>query len=268
VVSAPPAVTDRIDIAGLGLAGLNGSAAAAADPTNPQGLTPAGMLNDWRDITNYMKTIRSPRAASNLDATKVDGGRKVFEDSGCTGCHSGDKWTISTRFYAPSKDTMTALAAKSWTPPAGFPATLLPATTPSNQLMRFPSTNGALDSMQCILRPVGTFGANDGRAGAAELRADMKTPAQGNEVDGKGFNPPSLLAMSTGAPYLHNGGALTLESLFSTQFSSHHGALKPVTLDAQKTEWLVQYILSLDGDARTYPIPAAGAEGGDFCAKP
>jgi DNA-binding beta-propeller fold protein YncE/mono/diheme cytochrome c family protein len=273
-VSTPPALTDRIDLAGTGHAGLNGSAAAAADPLNPQQLSIPGVLDDWRNITSYMKSIRPPRGASNLDVAKVDSGRKVFEESNCAGCHSGDKWTISRRFYEPSQATNAALAAKSWSAPAGFPATLLPATTTSNQLMRFPSANGGLDSIQCILRPVGTFGANDGKSGVAELRADMKTTAQGNEVDGKGYNPPSLFGASTGAPYLHNGGALTLESLFDKQFKAHHAALRGTALDEndaqrpQKVEWLVQYLLSLDGDTQTFPIPAAGADGGDFCAAP
>ena len=270
VVGAPPSAADRIDIAKLGHAGLNGSAAQAADPSNPAGLEKPGVLTDWAEITEYVRHIRSPRAPSTLDAYKVEQGKKVFADGACAGCHSGDKWTISTRFYEPSKPTMTTLATTGWAAPYGFPPELLPAT-PANAFMRFPVTNGNFDQIQCILRPVGTFAANDGRAGASELRADMKTPGQGNETDGKGYNPPSLLGLSTGAPYLHAGGALTLEGLLSAQFKSHHGALAPGFLDendkdrAQKIDWLVQYILSIDEDKATLAIPSAGAQGGDFC---
>jgi hypothetical protein len=269
-VGTPPSNADRIDIAALGHAGLNGSAGQAADPTNPAGLAKPGVLTDWAEITDYVRSVRSPRAPSNLDAYKVEQGKKVFEEGSCAGCHSGDKWTISTLFYQPSVATMTALSTKSWTAPAGFPAELLPAT-PANAFMRFPAANGGLDQIQCILRPVGTFAANDGRAGASELRADMKTPGQGNETDGKGYNPPSLLGLSTGAPYLHAGGALTLESLLSTQFKAHHGALAKGFLDeydhdrAKKIDWLVQYLLSIDEGTEALPIPVAGAKGGDFC---
>jgi hypothetical protein len=138
--------------------------------------------------------------------------------------------------------------------------------------MRFPAGNGALDQIQCILRPVGTFNVQDGLAGVAELRQDMKTPSQGNETDGKGFNPPSLLGMQTGAPYLHSGGALTLESLFSPTFSAHHAALDPGFLDEndphrdQKVGWLVQYLLDIDENTDPFDIPAAGPDGGDFCS--
>jgi mono/diheme cytochrome c family protein len=267
--STPPVVGDRIDIAALGHSGLAGSAAQAANPANPAGLATPGVLTDWEDVTTSVRPIRSPRAASTLDPYRVEQGRKVFEEAQCQGCHGGEKWTISTLFYEPSVANTAAVALKAWTPPTGFPHQLLPASTPQNQLMRFPSANGALDQLQCILRPVGTFGVQDGRAGAAELRADMKTKGQGDEVDGKGFNPPSLLAVNVGAPYLHAGGALTLESLFSATFSGHSGALKQGVLDdPEKIRSLVAYLLSVDEDQAVLPIPQAGAQGGDFCASP
>jgi mono/diheme cytochrome c family protein len=271
-LSDPAAVTDRIDIVKLGHGELNGSAAQAADPKNPAGLAEPGLLNDWAEITEYSRTIRAPRAPSNLDSYKVEQGKQLFAEANCRGCHGGDKWSISTVFYSPTVQTMKDLSAKAWVPPSGFPTALLPATTPGKQLMRFPAGNGALDQIQCILRPVGTFGVDDGRAGIAELRQDMLTPSQGNETDGKGFNPPSLLGVQTGAPYLHSGGALTLESLFSPAFTAHHAALKPGFLDEhdpyreEKVSWLVQYLLTIDKDAPTQSIPPAGPLGGDFCA--
>ncbi len=272
VASAPPQPSDRIDIAALGHGGLNGSAAKAADPANPLALATPSVLGDWQEVTAYVKQLRSPRSATNLDAHKIEEGRRVFEEAACTGCHSGDKWTISTLFYAPSTQATDALATKLWALPPGFPEALRPAT--QSTFMRFPKTNGALDQIQCILRPVGTFAADDGRAGAAELRADMKTVGQGNEPEGKGYNPPSLLGASTGAPYLHAGGALTLESLFAPQFKAHHAALSPYALgegDAdrqRKVDALVQFLLWIDATRETYAIPTAGERGGDFCAAP
>jgi hypothetical protein len=271
-VSVPPAAADRILLAKIGHNELNGSAAKVADPSNPLGLAIPGVLPDWGNITEYTRTLRSPRAPSNLDWYEVAQGKKLFAEASCAGCHGGDKWTISHVFYDPGVETNKALAVTRWTAPEGFPATLLPASTPENQLLRFPAANGALDQIQCILRPVGTFGVSDGKAGIAELRQDMKTPSQGNETDGKGFNPPSLLGIQTGAPYLHSGGALTLESLFSGPFAAHHGALKSDFLGdsdpqrAQKVEWLVQYLLSIDETTEAPEIPPAGPQGGDFCS--
>jgi hypothetical protein len=273
--STPAVVGDRIDVAKAGHQALNGSATQLADPQNPASLAQVSVIDDWLNITAYVKTIRSPRKPTNLDAAKVDAGRQLFAvDGACQGCHGGDKWTISKRFYDPSIGTMTGLAAKTWSPPAAFPAALLPAT--SNRFMRFPATNGNLDQIQCALRPVGTFNVADALSGIAELRADMTTAAQGNETDGKGYNPPSLLAMQTGAPYLHAGQAATLENLFSSTFAAHYaGPLAPNFLSeadpqarAAKVGQLVQFLLSIDESTAGVPIPAVGAQGGDFCQAP
>ncbi len=273
--SAPPAATDRLDVAGHG--GLGGSTEAVADKTNPLALAQPSLLSDWEEIKAYVQSIRPPRKASNLDAAKIQAGRQIFlNDGSCQGCHGGDKWTISTRFYTPSLDTSNALNGKAWTPPQGFPTALLPASEPASRFMRFADGHpAALDQMQCILRPVGTFGKADGLMGQViELRGDMTTPAQGNRTNGNGFNPPSLFGMQVGAPYLHAGGAATLESLFSPAFKEHYQSISPNLFAeadpgerAAKVEQLIHFLLSIDADAQATAIPSVGAQGGDFCAQ-
>jgi hypothetical protein len=138
--------------------------------------------------------------------------------------------------------------------------------------MRFDSGNAAaLDQIQCVLRPVGTFGVAETGVGIAEKRINMTATAQGNEVDGKGYNPPSLLNLQAGGPFLHAGNARTLESLLSDTFKSHHQALAINFLDpsdmmapAQRDQ-LVQFLLSIDGDQTVVQIPSLGATGGSFC---
>ncbi len=283
--TAPIGNADRIDILTPphNHTALNGSAAQASDKTNPAGLPAASVLSDWEEITEYLKTIRSPRAATGLDAAKVALGKTLFaSDGGCQGCHGGDKWTVSKRFYTPSIDTMNGLRAKTWAAPAGFPAALLP-TESGTGAMRLdpaslpdPTTIGNFDQILCILRPVGTFNVADAVSGVSEFRQNSTaaTPvaAQGNQAFGRGYNPPSLLSVSTGAPYLHGGNAATLESLFSTTFKTHYTALSPNFLAesnpaerAKNLEAIVQYLLSIDNDTPTVAIPAAGAQGGDFC---
>ncbi len=276
----PPTTADRMDIQGNGNAGLNGSAAKAADPSNPLGLPAPSVLDDWANLTAFMQGIRSPRAVSTLDPQKVAAGRALFEQDGqCVGCHAGGKWTVSSLFYDPSPTTGAALKTTPWPSMNGFPSALLPATTPANQVMRYGSTNpAAFDQILCVLRPVGTFGVADPNVGVAELRVDMMTPAQGNgdsSGDGKGYNVPSLLDVATGGPYLHAGQARTLEALFSDTFATHHQALAPNFLTdtdpnvrAAKVDELVSFLLSLDEDATTDPLPALGPQGGSFCVAP
>jgi DNA-binding beta-propeller fold protein YncE len=270
----PPDVAHRITDASH--AGLSGSSEALADPANALALDPPPVLDDWKNIKAYVQSVRPPRRPSNLDGAKIAAGKTLFvSDGSCNGCHGGDKWTISKRFYDPTLTTTTALSTTSWVPPAGFPGALLPAA--DQRFMRFANGNpAALDQIQCILRPVATFGKADALMGqVVERRQDMTTPAQGDQANGNGYNPPSLVGIQVGAPYLHAGNAATLESLFSATFKEHYGTLAPNFLQeadpterAAKVEQLVQFLLSIDADAQPTTIPAAGALGGDFCATP
>jgi YVTN family beta-propeller protein len=276
-VSAPPATADRIDFQGLGHAALGGAARQVADPQNPLQLAQAPKLGDWGDIERYMQSIRSPRAPTNLDKAQVEAGRELFiEQAKCQGCHSGEKWTVSRRFYTPSTATNTALNTAPLTVSPDFPIALLPARVAANQTLRFAGGNAAaLDAILCVLRSVGTFNVAEADVGIAELRADMTTRAQGDgnpAGEGRGYNVPSLLGASAGAPYLHAGNARTLEALFSDTFALHHQALSANFLtetDAATRSkligQLVQYLLSID-EQTAYPgVPGTGASGGSLC---
>ena len=103
----------------------------------------------------------------------------------------------------------------------------------------------------------------------------MKTVAQGDgdpQGEGRGYNIPSLLGVSTGAPYLHAGNARTLEALFSSTFQQHFRALAPNLLtetDQSVVEKniaaLVEYLLSIDENAEWPAPPYAGPAGGSLC---
>jgi cytochrome c peroxidase len=216
----------------------------------------------------------------------VAAGAALFAGNNCQGCHGGPKWTISQVFYTPGVAENAALLTKAWTQPAGFPAGLLPAATSTNRFMRFFGTTAAsndptltpnFDQMQCILRPVGTFGVADATVAADasfEVRANMSSKAQGSEVDGNGYNPPSLLGLATGAPYLHAGNAQTLESMLSDTFHAHHQSLSPNFLQAADSnaplyrKQIIAYLLSIDTSTATVMIPSVGSSGGNFCVAP
>ncbi|TKD11917.1 YncE family protein [Polyangium fumosum] len=272
--SNPPANTDRINLADTakyapaGAVGLNGSTKEIHDTDS--------VRKDWDDFEAYARSLRSPRKPSNLDPAKVAAGMTLFMEGGsCQGCHGGAKWTLSKRFYTPSAATNEALLAKAYEGDAllaaGFPAALLPATA-GNQFMRSPSPkNAGLDQIQCVLRPVGTFGISPATVNVIEVRADMVAKAQGDEAIGKGFNVPSLLGMQVGAPFFHAGNARTLEELFSNTFVAHNKALAaPSYLTGPSDiENLVAFVLSIDEDTTPIDLPAMpGAKGGDFCAAP
>jgi mono/diheme cytochrome c family protein len=282
--------------------GLNGSAAEAGDPANKLALNPAPSSADteWAAVNAYVQTIRSPRAPTNLDATKVSAGAALFAaDGNCVGCHSGPKWTISKVFYAPAAiDSTTGLELNQslfttqWGALNGLPASVLPSTAGAGapgQVMRFAGTSAAaFDQLLCELRNVGTFGVAETGAGIAELRIDMKTAAQGagtvlgTGLAGIGYNVPSLFGLSVGAPYFHAGNVRTLEALFLTPdgsggqlFQAHHRALAPnfltdsdPTAVQTKVDQIVAYLLSIDASTAPASTPSLGASGGSFCHFP
>ena len=264
--------------------GLQGSSNEIADPmgTSPH---PHSVLSDFLEIDEWIKTIRSPRKPSNLVQADVDAGRVLFStaaQANCVGCHSGPKWTISTRFYAPgdipnaatNDAAATSLSNVSWNVNLnGFPPALFPikgAADPLTQArMRFGAPPGA-EQLQCILRPVGTFGVSSDAVATVELRQDMITAGQGNADTGAGFNPPSLLGMQVAGPYFHAGNARTLEEVFDAKFLAHHqSAIAQVfSPDATEIRQLVAYLLAIDEDEAVAPIPPKGATGGDLCFYP
>jgi hypothetical protein len=101
-----------------------------------------------------------------------------------------------------------------------------------------------------------------------EVRADMNTNAQG----ATGFNPPALVGMMVGAPYLHAGNARTLEEAFSNTFAAHHQSLAANFLvdGAGRNEQLrqiVAFVLSIDDSTTAIDVPrlpVAGMAGMTF----
>ncbi|MEQ9325516.1 MAG: hypothetical protein RIF41_40500, partial [Polyangiaceae bacterium] len=270
-LSDPPVVGDRINLGDstlfppAGAGGLNGSAEQVSDDMS--------LLSDWDDIEAYIQNIRSPRAPVGLAPADVAAGEAVFTAAKCAGCHGGAKWTLSRRFYTPSGATNEALLTAAYDGAAlmaaGFPAALLPADA-GLQFMRSPNPkSGAFDQIQCVLRPVGTFGISPPGVGTVELRGDMVSVGQGNEPSGRGFNVPSILGMQVGAPFFHAGNARTLEELLSSLFSGHHAALNDGFAPTnQDVAHLVAYLLSIEESTIPWTLPALGADGGDFCAAP
>ena len=274
-----------IALAGPGLTpaqqGLQGSAQDIADPMGSSG-HPHGTLNDWNDITAWIQTIRSPRRPVGLVAADVAAGKAIFADTAqgnCGGCHSGDKWTISRVFYAPGDGpnavdgAPASLSTTSWnTNLNGFPEALLPVSQAQigNAAMRFGAAPAA-EQIQCILRPVGTFGVSPDAVKVLEKRQDMITDGQGAAETGRGFNPPSLLGVQVGAPYFHAGNARTLEELFDDAlFNQHHRSAVAQVFNPSEEQkrQLVAYLLSIDEDETAVPIPDAGSTGGDLCFFP
>lgn len=211
---------------------------------------------DWDQVDAYIQTIRSPRGVT-VDAADRDQGRLIFADAGCTKCHAGPKWTISRTFYdvvdfsgdLPSR----RFAANEAATTAMTPTSLVGLPADTNQDVTLiagdDATGGTPPFLRqaCNLRRVGTF---DAEGGAAELRAN-NTPAQGE----RGFNPPSLLNIAAGAPFLHHGAAASLEALYEPRFSAHLKAGNPNFVPtAGERAALSAFLLSIDEATAPFAI--------------
>lgn len=207
----------------------------------------SSVLDDWDLITQWIETVDAPKAPRNLDPADVADGRTLFTTAGCAGCHGGEAWTISERFYTP--DQVTSGVGGLLDTTTYDRGTLPPSLNPFSAAGPVPLRDGG--EIKCVLRDVGTY-PNAGVDGVApadvvvsERRQDMVTPAAGVN----GFNPPSLLGAGVGAPYFHGGNARTLEEVFDPAFTPHTRALSAVfTPSRAQIRKLTAFLSSIDED--------------------
>lgn len=244
-------VANRIDFVGPGGVGnpLNGF--------NVGSVAGAGsVLEDWDEIEEYIRSIRTPSGATRYEGDAV-AGRAVFQRGGCANCHGGSLWTLSELYYTPVFDgdlRQVSFADEGITSLGGVRAdqTALDELGFDTSII-VNDANGAPQRHICVVRNVGTFDADGpSRHGADELRQNG-APAQG--VDG--FNVPSLLGIGLGAPYLHNGAAATLEELFdpSGDFTNHLRAGNQVFVPtATDVRDLIAFLRTIDDTTPTFAL--------------
>ncbi|MEN0063335.1 MAG: hypothetical protein AAGA48_14375 [Myxococcota bacterium] len=249
---------------------------------------------DWDEITDWVKTIRSPRAKTNVPGD-VANGKVLFEESyNCDSCHGGGSWTSSIRYYTPTLATEYGGPAKSddlrQTLVSDFIAGKNPVLVEQTPVFDVESgcevdedCKGLTDACDpiagqcispllenefyaslgrpitqhaCVLRDVDTFESPTFAEGALEVRKNMVTVAQGEA----GFNVPSVLNLQLGAPYFHNGRFESLSDLlFDTEDTAHIASGSAVANQISEADArdLVAYLLSIDGSTAPSEFRAA-----------
>jgi hypothetical protein len=190
-----------------------------------------GLIRDGQAVVNLTPTSTTGRDAE-LDAIAayivfgikapisprrgedVSAGRALFASANCQQCHGGPNWTRSRVDFSP--------------PPLG-------ETITGGQLVRF-------------LSNVGTFDP----AAFNEVRGVGTTIVAANGA--LGFNIPSLLSVGAGAPYLHSGGAPTLDDLLNNVTHRSAGTAGVDTLSsASDRQAVVRFLESIDETTPTFP---------------
>jgi hypothetical protein len=240
---------------------------------------------DWDDVDNFVRSIRPTHARTTIPADQVARGRQLFEDGGCTNCHGGSGFTVSRRYFQPSADVNTDLAATPFVEPPFFPANFMYAdgANPRNQVSAQPAIPDAdqtgpaepaaiaVAEVACVLRNVGSFGVKGDTAATDALE---QRPANGVLVRAEGragYNVPSLYSLALGAPFLHHGQAASLEQLFTDpRWELHTSAGSAnffVTLqDPAKLADLISFLWSIDSVQSEFAVPLDA--GGSFDACP
>lgn len=174
---------------------------------------------------------------SGLDEDLIRAGRHLFSEAGCVSCHSGGKWTTSTKDFV-SPPALSEISTESGVPTANQ----------GQVLYRF-------------LRDIGSFNLNV--EGAYNIIAGY--PAIGgvekdtNELDalgqdyngdgkGAGYNVSSILGAYSIPPYYHNGACETLRCVVSDENHRSAGLNgKPDPLfSAANQHAIIEFLESID----------------------
>jgi YVTN family beta-propeller protein len=236
-----------LTIDAAGGAGIDG----LGKPLKVHNDTPVGdigcKLKDWDEVDEFVKTIRPVGKLRKVDQAQVDAGRTLFTtNGGCAKCHGGAGWTQSRRFYEPSESRNTALATEVFTKPAAWPANFSQHSG-ATQITIEPGGPGPRE-VSCVIRNTETFGS-------AELE---KNENGTTAVGAKGYNIPSLYGLAVGAPYLHHGGAKTLDALLSEAAWQKHTEAGAGNFAPNATEraQLIAFLLSIDATTTEIDPPA------------
>jgi hypothetical protein len=211
-------------------------------------------LREW--VKFAVRTPHAPftnRAVGNrLSRKAIAQGAQLFAQQGCTGCHVGGKFTISTKDFT--------------SPPSN--AELFTETSPA---AKFGAPVG-LQYMARFLRNIGSFNLGvpgKGNDFGKEIGADEKATAAlvagkaGPQPDalgidyngdgvGAGYNVPSLLGILAVPPYYHNGACESLDCVVSNpKHRTANGTLPDKLTTPQQRALVVQYLKSID--SRTTP---------------
>jgi hypothetical protein len=212
---------------------VQGGLGFAGEPPTPNiynhGITQGA--SDALDVqTLWVQTVRAPILPAAQDLSAVDAGRTTFVNW-CARCHGGSKWTKSQIFHADNP----AFDADPLGAPPGLPRD--PGVMNAGpQIVAYAIGDNSLT----FLEDIGTFNAAD----PIELRGTGGAIGQ-TALGGLGFNVPSLLGVGYHAPYLHNGGAQTLDQVFALH-GLGDGTIES-TLSAANRENLVVFLNTIDG---------------------
>jgi YVTN family beta-propeller protein len=214
-------------------------------------------LREW--VRRAVRTPRGPftrRGVGNRRSrSRISQGRSLFTQAGCTACHVGGKWTISTKDFT-SPPAAGEISTEIVPPPTfGTPST-------SQYLNRFLRDIGSFNlGVPNAGNPIGANVGGVEKASATVNAAGIAGPAPdalgtdyNNDGKGIGYNVPSLLGIEGLPPFYHNGACETLACVVgNVKHRTANGRMPDKLPTKQQQDLVFEFLKSID--ATTQPLP-------------
>lgn len=202
-----------------------------------------GIRTPNRPMTKQELYTRGGDPIGGVDDTEIAQGRQLFQKAGCSGCHSGGKWSASSR--------------DSSSPPAPGDIETESASTGANRSQ----------FLYKYLKDIGSYGINVAGSGNSiegfPAIGGIETDSNGLKAlgydfngDGKGsgYSISSVLGTYSLQPYYHNGACETLRCVVSD--NNHRNAGLSTKIDSlfdEKTRMvLVKFLESIDANTNPF----------------
>jgi cytochrome c peroxidase len=270
--SAPPPATSTLDPNHGLLIGDNGdinlapcvvNAFAKANANRPQltvtlpgSNTQVGAMSALREWVRL--AVRTPRApftrrgvGNRLSKRQVSQGRALFAQAGCSACHLGSKFTLSTKDFTSPPAATDIFTETSPAPTFGAPIG-------AQYLARFLRDIGSFNlGVPGGPNPLGkNIGADEkasaslNAAGVGGARPDALGVDYNNDGRGTGFNVPSLLGIDALPPYYHNGACESLACVVGNVKHRTQNGRRPDGLpDVKQRARVVRFLQSIDASS-------------------
>lgn len=221
----------------------------------------------WNALREWVRfAIRTPNAPLNStqlvggpSLDQINAGRGLFIAQKCSGCHSGDQWTISKKdFVSPPATTEIATEVASANPPPGGSPAPPAGVTPvgAQYLFRFIRDVGSFNlGVAGAGNPIGNnIGgvelANSvlNAAGVAQRQLLALGKDHNQDQRGEGYNVPMKLGIHNSPPYMHNGACETLLCVVSDKNHRTANGKIPDVIGNDQTlqETLALFVESID----------------------
>jgi YVTN family beta-propeller protein len=214
-------------------------------------------LREW-----VRRAVRTPRGqftrkgvGNRRSRSRISQGRTLFNQAGCSACHVGGKWTISTKDFT-SPPAVGEISTEIVPPPTfGTPST-------AQYLNRFLRDIGSFNlGVPSAGNPIGANVGGTEKASATLNAAGIAGPAPdalgtdyNNDGKGIGYNVPSLLGIEGLPPFYHNGACETLACVVgNVKHRTANGKMPDKLPTKQQQDLVVEFLKSID--ATTQPLP-------------